>query len=68
MDLRLDGVEGARRARIAFRFHARELLRRLGRPDDARTAYRRALELVNDDAERRLLERRLTKLETDSAR
>jgi RNA polymerase sigma-70 factor (ECF subfamily) len=39
-----------------------ELLRRLGRSEEAHTAYRRALELVNDDAERRLLERRLTQL------
>ena len=39
-----------------------ELLRRLGRGDDARAAYRRALELVHDDAERRLLERRLIEL------
>ena len=39
-----------------------ELLRRLGRQDDARDAYRRALELVHDDAERRLLERRLAEL------
>jgi RNA polymerase sigma-70 factor (ECF subfamily) len=36
-----------------------ELLRRLGRRDEARAAYRRALGLVHDDAERRLLERRL---------
>ena len=36
-----------------------ELLRRLGRRDEARAAYRRALALVHDDAERRLLERRL---------
>ncbi len=39
-----------------------ELLRRLGRTDDARVAYRRALELVQGDAERRLLERRLAEL------
>jgi RNA polymerase sigma-70 factor (ECF subfamily) len=39
-----------------------ELLRRLGRPDEARAAYGRALELVHDDAERRLLERRLRTL------
>ncbi len=45
-----------------------ELLRRLNQTDDARTAYGRALELVDDDAERRLLERRLTQLDTDSAR
>jgi RNA polymerase sigma-70 factor, ECF subfamily len=36
-----------------------ELLRRLGRPQEARVAFRRALELSHDDAERRLLERRL---------
>ncbi|MDX6680734.1 MAG: hypothetical protein QOG94_773 [Solirubrobacteraceae bacterium] len=39
-----------------------ELLRRLGRIDEARAAYGRALELVRDDAERRLLERRLADL------
>jgi RNA polymerase sigma-70 factor (ECF subfamily) len=36
-----------------------ELLRRLGRTAEARDAYRRALALVHDDAERRLLERKL---------
>jgi RNA polymerase sigma-70 factor (ECF subfamily) len=36
-----------------------ELLRRLGRTEEAGDAYRRALALVHDDAERRLLERRL---------
>jgi RNA polymerase sigma-70 factor, ECF subfamily len=40
-----------------------ELLRRLERTDEARIAYRRALELVHDDAERRLLERRLIELD-----
>jgi RNA polymerase sigma-70 factor, ECF subfamily len=40
-----------------------ELLRRLGRIDEARAACRRALELVHDDAERRLLERRLGELD-----
>jgi RNA polymerase sigma-70 factor (ECF subfamily) len=44
-----------------------ELLRRLGRPIEARDAYRRALALVHDDAERRLLERRLAELETPAA-
>ena len=39
-----------------------ELLRRLGRDDEARDAYGRALELVHDDAERRLLERRFAEL------
>jgi RNA polymerase sigma-70 factor (ECF subfamily) len=40
-----------------------ELLRRLGRVDEARAAYHRALELVRSDAERRFLERRLAELE-----
>jgi RNA polymerase sigma-70 factor (ECF subfamily) len=39
-----------------------ELLRRLGRSDEARAAYRRALELAHADAERRFLERRLAEL------
>ena len=39
-----------------------ELLRRLGRTDEARVAYARALELAHEDAERRLLERRLAEL------
>jgi RNA polymerase sigma-70 factor, ECF subfamily len=39
-----------------------ELLRRLGRTEEARDAYRRALALVHDDAERRLLERRVAEL------
>jgi RNA polymerase sigma-70 factor (ECF subfamily) len=41
-----------------------ELLHRLGRTDEARDAYRRALALVHDDAERRLFERRLEELDT----
>jgi RNA polymerase sigma-70 factor, ECF subfamily len=41
-----------------------ELLRRLGRTAEARDAYARALELAHDDAERRLLERRLAQLGT----
>jgi RNA polymerase sigma-70 factor (ECF subfamily) len=39
-----------------------ELLRRLDRVDDARSAYHRALELVHSDAERRFLEQRLAEL------
>jgi RNA polymerase sigma-70 factor, ECF subfamily len=39
-----------------------ELLRRLGRVDDARAAYIRALELVHSEPERRFLERRLGEL------
>jgi RNA polymerase sigma-70 factor (ECF subfamily) len=39
-----------------------ELLRRLGRTDEAVDSYHRALALAHDDAERRLLERRLAEL------
>jgi RNA polymerase sigma-70 factor, ECF subfamily len=39
-----------------------ELLRRLGRLDEAGAAFRQALTLVHDDAERRLLERRLAEV------
>jgi RNA polymerase sigma-70 factor (ECF subfamily) len=40
-----------------------ELLRRLGRTAEARDAYQRALTLVHDDAERRLLERKVVELD-----
>jgi RNA polymerase sigma-70 factor (ECF subfamily) len=39
-----------------------ELLRRLGRADEARAAYERALELVRSEPERRFLARRLAEL------
>jgi RNA polymerase sigma-70 factor (ECF subfamily) len=39
-----------------------DLLRRLGRKDEAVRAYRRALELVNQGPERRFIERRLAEL------
>jgi len=39
-----------------------ELLRRLGRGDEARAAYRRALGLTRTEAERRFLHRRLAEL------
>jgi RNA polymerase sigma-70 factor, ECF subfamily len=44
-----------------------ELLRRLGRIAEARDAYGRALTLVHDDAERRLLERRVAELGASAA-
>ena len=40
-----------------------ELLRRVGRTMEARDAYERALALVHDDAERRLLQARLAELD-----
>jgi RNA polymerase sigma-70 factor, ECF subfamily len=45
-----------------------ELLRRLGRTDEALEAYRRALALVHDDAERRLLERRMAAVDSGDSR
>jgi RNA polymerase sigma-70 factor, ECF subfamily len=39
-----------------------ELLRRLGRAEEASDAYRQAIALTHDDAERRLFERRLAEL------
>jgi RNA polymerase sigma-70 factor (ECF subfamily) len=42
-----------------------DLLRRLGRVDEARDSYRRALALTHDEAERRVLERRLAGLEKE---
>ena len=45
-----------------------ELLRRLDRAEEARTAYEQALELVHSDAERRFLEQRLEELPSCCAR
>ena len=41
-----------------------DLCRRLGRTDDARAAYRHALQLTHQNPERRFLERRLAALPT----
>jgi RNA polymerase sigma-70 factor (ECF subfamily) len=57
-------VEGLELDRYHYLHSTRaELLRRLDRVEDARTAYVRALELVHSDAERRFLEQRLGELE-----
>jgi RNA polymerase sigma-70 factor, ECF subfamily len=53
--LELDGYQYLHAARA-------ELLRRLGRADDARHAYARALQLVRSEPERRFLERRIAQL------
>ena len=55
---RLDGLDSY------HYFHATraDLLRRLGRPAEARAAYERALELVRSEPERRFLERRVAAL------
>jgi RNA polymerase sigma-70 factor (ECF subfamily) len=39
-----------------------DLLRRLGRTEEARAAYERALELADDETEQRFLERRIDEL------
>jgi RNA polymerase sigma-70 factor (ECF subfamily) len=55
---RLDGLEDYR-----YLYSTRaELLRRAGRTGEACDAYRRAIELAGDDAERRMFERRLAEL------
>src|SRR5262245_9084047 len=53
---RLDGYHFAHAARA-------DLCRRLGRNDDARAAYRRALELAQQGPEQRFLQRRLAELD-----
>jgi RNA polymerase sigma-70 factor (ECF subfamily) len=63
VEVALDLVEGLDLDSYHYLHATRgELLRRLGRFDDARAAYRRALQLVHSDAERRFLERRLAEL------
>jgi RNA polymerase sigma-70 factor (ECF subfamily) len=53
----LDGLEGYR----LFHSARADLLRRLGRDDEADEAYRRALALAPEPVERRFLERRLSR-------
>lgn len=43
-----------------------DLCRRLGRSNDARASYQRAIALVRQDPERRFLERRLSELESST--
>jgi RNA polymerase sigma-70 factor, ECF subfamily len=53
---RIDGLDDY----LHFHSARADLLRRLGRTDEARAAYERALTLGPNEAERRFLERRLT--------
>jgi RNA polymerase sigma-70 factor (ECF subfamily) len=55
---RIEGLDGYRHLHSA----RADLLRRLGRRDEATAAYRRALELTGNPIERRFLERRLAEL------
>ncbi|HTV20135.1 MAG TPA: DUF6596 domain-containing protein, partial [Polyangiaceae bacterium] len=57
----LDGYHLLHAARADF-------ARRLGELDDAEASYRRALELVGNDSERRFLERRLAEIQALKAR
>jgi len=54
----IDGIERLGRYHLLHAARA-DLLRRLGRRDESRAAYRRALELTSNPAERAFLERRL---------
>jgi RNA polymerase sigma-70 factor (ECF subfamily) len=58
----VDGLEGLGDYQYLHSTRA-ELLRRLGRADEARAAYARALELAGSEPERRFLSRRLTDVE-----
>ena len=63
VEMALGVVDGLELDRYHYLHATRaELLRRLGRVDDARASYDRALELVNADEERRFLERRRAEL------
>ena len=55
---RIDGLEGYH----LFHSARADLLRRLGRPDEAAAAYREALLLADEPLERRFLERRLAEV------
>jgi len=55
---RIDGLDGYRHLHSA----RADLLRRLGRADDAAGAYRRALDLADEPTERAFLERRLAEV------
>jgi RNA polymerase sigma factor (sigma-70 family) len=60
----LDDIDGLGRYHLMHATRA-DFLRRLGRSDDAGAAYRRALLLTRNPAERRFLERRLAELASD---
>jgi len=63
----VDGLLAARELREYHLLHAAraDLLRRLGRREDAAAAYREALALVGNEPERRFLARRLAELSQD---
>ncbi|QDU82977.1 RNA polymerase sigma factor [Planctomycetes bacterium Pla163] len=64
---RVDALEAAGELDRYLYLHATraDLLRRLGRPADARAAYSRAIELADDPVERRFLVRRVAELDRE---
>jgi RNA polymerase sigma-70 factor (ECF subfamily) len=62
----IDGIEGLDGYSYLPAARA-DLLRRLGRPDDAAASYREALALTNNAPERRFLEHRLREVEASKA-
>ena len=58
----VDALEGALDGYHLFHSARADLLRRLGRREEALEAYRRALELTTNEIERRFLDRRLDEL------
>jgi RNA polymerase sigma-70 factor, ECF subfamily len=62
----VDAIEGLERYHL---FHATraDLLRRLGREEEAAAAYARALDLTTNPVERRFLERRLSEVQDSGA-
>jgi predicted RNA polymerase sigma factor len=60
----IDAIDGLERYHLMHATRA-DFLRRLGRSDDAGAAYRRALSLARNPAERRFLERRLAEPASD---
>jgi RNA polymerase sigma-70 factor (ECF subfamily) len=58
------GTSGALDGYLYFHSARADLFRRLSRFAEAEEAYRRALALVGNDAERRFLERRLRECQT----
>ena len=59
----VDGIEGLERYHLMHAVRA-DFLRRLGRPEEAGDAYRRALELTRNPAEQEFLRRRLGELQS----
>jgi RNA polymerase sigma-70 factor (ECF subfamily) len=60
------GAEGALDGYHLFHAARADLLRRVGRRDEAAGAYRRAVDLASNQTERTFLERRLAEVRADA--